>query len=153
GLEGKVLERLNTVHNYLNKTKEIIDDEAAKRHIRIRKMQTAFEGIVVEEIGDSIFEDITWMGEKLKSNISYFRKLLDVIETQNQALTSSVGTVPSLLTDFIYIPKSSLNRVDVSTLIQKAREEQDTFEHGIDILTNYFRRMIEKVIPSLLNAG
>lgn len=153
GLEGKVLERLNTVHNYLNKTKEIIDDEAAKRHIRIRKMQTAFEGIVVEEIGDSIFEDITWMGEKLKANISYFRKLLDVIETQNQSLTSILGTVPSLLTDFIYIPKSSLNRVDVSTLIQKAREELDTFEHGIDVLTNYFRRMIEKVIPSLLNAG
>ncbi|ENH96265.1 hypothetical protein J416_11832, partial [Gracilibacillus halophilus YIM-C55.5] len=148
GLEDAVIDRLSKVKNYLDNSMEIIQDERAKRRARINKMQEAFDEIVVEEIGNSLFEDITWMGNQLKSELRWLHSLLDLIEQKGQSLNYVLNSPPAELIEFI-----TRQNVDVSTLVDQARRKLHNLEENVDDLTDNFRLIITEKIPELLHTG
>ncbi|GAE95253.1 hypothetical protein JCM21714_4471 [Gracilibacillus boraciitolerans JCM 21714] len=100
---------------------EIIDAERAKRKARINKMQEAFDDIVVEEIGDSLFEDITWMGNIIQAELRSLNSILDQIEQKGQFLNYLLNSKPAELIEFI-----TNQNVDVSSLVAEARDNYTT---------------------------
>lgn len=121
GLENAVIDRISKVRQYLGNAMEIIDAERAKRKARINKMQEAFDDIVVEEIGDSLFEDITWMGNIIQAELRSLNSILDQIEQKGQFLNYLLNSKPAELIEFI-----TNQNVDVSSLVAEARDNYTT---------------------------
>ncbi|SHN24400.1 SA1320 family protein [Gracilibacillus kekensis] len=148
GLENSVISRLAKVKDYLGNAMEIIVAERAKRKKRITIMQEAFDDIVVEEIGDAIFGDITWMGNMLKAELRYWHSVLNQVEQKAQYLNLLLNSPPVEVLE--YLTKKDIN---VSSLIAEARRQLNNIENKIDELTEQFRYIITEIIPKLLHEG
>ncbi|GAE94918.1 hypothetical protein JCM21714_4118 [Gracilibacillus boraciitolerans JCM 21714] len=148
GLENAVIGRLAKVKQYLGNAMEIIIAERAKRKKRITTMQEAFDDLVVEEIGDAVFEDITWMGNMLKSELRYWHSVLNQIEQKAQYLNILLNSPPVEVLEFL-----TKRDINVSSLVAEARRQLNNIENNIDELTEQFRYIITEIIPQLLHAG
>ncbi|WP_018934395.1 SA1320 family protein [Gracilibacillus lacisalsi] len=144
GLHDSVFNRLERASEYLSNSKEIIDDEAERRHTRINILQRRLQQIIESQIG----EDMEMMGNSIQASIDDMHRLLDLIEDKGQSLNYLLNSPPAELMEFI------MNRqVDVSSLVDEARNFLNQLSSNVDELMDNSHLILTSVVPKLFHVG
>ncbi|WP_079708952.1 SA1320 family protein [Paraliobacillus ryukyuensis] len=144
GLDQAVFSRMERIDEYLNHAMEIIEDEAAKKQLRIQKLRDQFEEVVETTVNHPLIQDIIGPGFPLLRELDVMSYLQQFLEEKAQELNQIYYSAPFLIRQFFSPIINS-----ISNLVANAGDKLTQIIEDVESLINGFGEIIINTIPTL----